>query len=251
MTLRKLTSRRFLLYSRAAARAFLVISRATLAVSSYMILPIDKCQGGLNFVAFPGCGSGSLSIYWVMPMRIPKLVIAAFVLINLLLVAACLFSLRQNMQLRGDIADDEALLTPAKGSVVPPLTGDDWTGAPAAIIYGQDPRPTLVYTFSEHCGFCQENWRAMRRLQVLSPRQVRIVYIDTVNELFTREYLATNGIGQSSLLVDLSPRAALVYNARAVPQLLLVDHAGRVQWSHVGEIGSGDVSRLLSLIERN
>jgi hypothetical protein len=101
-------------------------------------------------------------------MRVHKLAIAAFVLVNLLLVAACVFALRQNVELRRDVANVEALLAPLKGTIVPPLMGADWTGAPVAIVYGQDPRPTLVYTFSEHCGFCQDNWRAMRQLQALA-----------------------------------------------------------------------------------
>jgi hypothetical protein len=96
------------------------------------------------------------------------------------LVAACLFALRQNVKLRSAINYDQALLTPRNGTVVPPLVGYDWTGAPQAIVYGQDRHPTLVYTFSKECGYCQENWRAMRSLQALAPTRLRIVYIDTV-----------------------------------------------------------------------
>ena len=182
-------------------------------------------------------------------MRVPKVLIAAFLLVNLLLVAACLFALQQNVKLRNEVIHDVQLLTPAKGAVVPPLLGEDWKGTPQAVAYGQDPRPTLVYTFTKECPHCQQNWLAMRSLQALVPRQLRIVYIDTQGDVFGPKYLAANGIGQSVLFVEfLSPEVRIAYDARAVPQLLLVDHNGRVQWSHIGELAPNDVSKAVSLI---
>lgn len=175
--------------------------------------------------------------------------VVAFVAVNLLLVAACLFALRQNLSLRSEVADDVALLTPPNGTLLPPLLGDSWTGAPQSILYGYDRRPTLVYTFSKECGHCQQNWHAMRSLQGLAPRRLRIVYIDTYGDVFTPKYLAASGIGQSALLVQLSAGAQLAYNARVVPQFVLVDGGGRVQWSHVGELADGEISKALSLIK--
>ncbi|MGB6483539.1 MAG: hypothetical protein WBE86_08650 [Candidatus Acidiferrales bacterium] len=184
-------------------------------------------------------------------MRIPKPVVAAFVVVNLLLLAACLVALKQNVKLRDQAANLTALLTPARGTVLPPLLGTDWTGAPQAVVYGHDRRPTLIYTFSKECGYCQENWRAMRSLQALAPRRLRIIYIDTIHDLFTQQYLDESGIGRSALLIQLSPTVAEIYDARAFPQLVLVDRDGRVQWSHVGELAPGDAFKALSLIEHN
>jgi len=184
-------------------------------------------------------------------VSLPLGTVAAFVAVDLLLAAACLFALRQNVRLRGEVASDVALLTPANGTLVPPLVGEDWTGAPQAIVYDQDRRPTLVYSFSKENCHCQQNWRAVRAVQALAPRWLRIVYIDTFDRLFTLKYLAASGIGQSVLLVQLSPTTAVTYDARAVPQLLLVDQHGRVQWSHVGELAPGDISKALSLIEHD
>lgn len=184
-------------------------------------------------------------------MRVAKPVVAAFIAVNLLLVAACGFALRQNVMLRKGAAYYAALLTPARGAVVPPLVGEDWLGAAHTIAYGQDRNSTLVYAFTKECGYCQQNWHAMRSFQALSPHQLRIVYVDTQGDTFTPEYLAASGIGQSVLLVQLSPAAAVEYDARAVPQLLLVDHDGRVKWTHVGELAPGDVSKAVSLIEHD
>ena len=47
----------------------------------------------------------------------------AFIILNLLLVAACLIALRENVTLRRDLAGDVALLTPQSG-----LGGAVWTG---------------------------------------------------------------------------------------------------------------------------
>jgi len=134
--------------------------------------------------------------------------VAAFVAVNLLLVSAGLFALRQNMNLRAEPASVVALLTLANGTAVPPLDGKDWTGAQQVIDYGHDPR-----------------------LQALASRRLRIVYIDDNGDGFAPP---RHGIAESILLVE--PIAAGMYNPRAVPQLLLVDQHGRVEWSHLGKM---------------
>lgn len=172
--------------------------------------------------------------------------VVALVGLNLLLVAMCLLALRQNVELRRVAAQYLALLTPANDSLAPPLIGEDWTGVPQTVQY-QDRRPTLVYTFNERCGL--ENWRAMRSLQALAPRRLRIVYIDTTDKL-TSDYLAEKGIGKSELFVRLTPTTELAYQARVVPQLVLLDRDGRVQWSRAGVLARGDLSEVSSVIER-
>lgn len=89
----------------------------------------------------------------------------------------------------------------------------------------------------------------MRSLQGFAADKARIVYVDTQDK-FESQYLAESGIGKSVLLVQLSPGAAVNYEARAVPQLVLVGLDGRVQWSHIGELAPSDVSKIRSLIER-
>jgi len=184
-------------------------------------------------------------------MGVLKPVVTAFLAVNLLLLAACLFALRQNKTLRAQAANYVALLTPPNGSVLPPLLGTDLKGASQAIAYGQDQRSTLIYTFSKGCEYCKENWRAMHSLQTLAPGRLRIVYVDTLLDVFTPKYLADNGIERSALLVQLSPASEFLYAARLVPQAVLVDHEGRVRWSHVGELDRADVSKALSLIKGN
>ncbi|MGH9482063.1 MAG: TlpA family protein disulfide reductase [Terriglobales bacterium] len=176
-------------------------------------------------------------------------VVAGLMTLDLLLVAASLLALRQNVELRRAVADDALLLTPSTGSLEPPLEGEDWLGNPQRIAYQGDRRPTLVYTFTKECPHCQENWRVMRIVQAMAPSRLRIVYIDTGDQ-FAPKYLAENGIAKSVLLTQLSS-TALAYNARVVPQLVLLDRNGRVQWAHLGGLAPSDISRALSLIEHD
>ncbi len=195
---------------------------------------------------------GSPSILWGILGRHTSLrldVAFAFITVNLLLVAACLIALRQNVALRRDVASDVALLTPRNGLGLPPLSGVDWTGAQQTIAYGQDSLPTLIYSFSQECPYCQANWETMRPLQALAPRSLRIVYIDTIGDQLDQDYVQSKGIGQSVLLVSLSQNSDFVYSARLMPQILLVNTAGRVQWAHIGELSHGDVSKVLSFIK--
>jgi len=91
-------------------------------------------------------------IRWMgRPVTVSLAKVSAFIAVNLLLVAACLLALRQNVNLRAEAASVEAMLTLANGTVVPPLAGKDWTGAQQVINYDHDLRPTLVYTFSTRC----------------------------------------------------------------------------------------------------
>ena len=184
-------------------------------------------------------------------MRVPKSVVAAFIIVNLLLIAVCVFAAQQNAKLRKEAAFDQALLLPPTGAAMPPLIGENWTGSQQAITYGGDRRPTLVYTFSKGCPYCKQSWRTMRSFQTLAPDKLRIVYIDTSRDLFAPQYLDATGIGKSTLLIQLSLSSAYAYDARAVPQVLLLDRGGHVQWSHIGELAPRDLSRPLSLIGHN
>jgi hypothetical protein len=185
------------------------------------------------------------------PVSLPLGAIVSFVAVNLLLVGASLLALRQNMTLRSVIAHDEELLAPAKGTLIPALLGKDRTGATQSVSFGEDRRPTLFYSFTMGCLACRESWRAMHTLQELAPNSLRIIYIDAAHETLTPEYLGTSGIGQSLVLVKLLPPVDSAYDARGVPQLLLTDSKGRIQWAHMGQLSMNDVSGMLSLVKRD
>lgn len=176
-------------------------------------------------------------------------VVTVFIALNLGLVVACILIVQQNRRLRTEVTGYEALLTPEVGSVVPPIAGLDWMGSQQNIVYGEDKRPTLIYMFSMECRFCRENWHAMHSFQALAPQSLRMVYVDTIGDVLTSEYLKDNGIGTSPALIYLSPSVRYVYQARLMPQILLVDRKGRLLWSHIGELTPKDTSKALTLIQ--
>jgi hypothetical protein len=175
--------------------------------------------------------------------------VAAFVAVDLLLTVVCLLLLWQNVTLRREVARDLALFTPAAGTLMPTLIGVDRAGVTQTVDYAYDRRPTLVYAFSRGCGACEQSWAAMRPLQTLAPSRLQIVYLHTSGDAFTPDYLTRTGIGQSMMLVELAPGAPYVYDARAVPQLLLVDPHRRLRWSHLGAVRPANVSSALTMIK--
>ncbi len=184
------------------------------------------------------------------PVSLSLGAIVVLAAVNMLLVGAGILVRRQNVTLHGAITHCQALLTPAPGNVVHGLLGKDLTGVVQSVTFGEDPRPTLFYSFTRGCPFCQDNWRAMRTLQSLAPKSLRIVYIDTAPDTFTPEYLTESGIGESLVLVKLIPPVDSAYDPRAVPQLLLVDSQARIQWAHMGEVSSSEVSGVVALVKR-
>lgn len=176
--------------------------------------------------------------------------LGALIALDLVLVTACLLAVRRNLVLRQLLEVDASLLTPQIGSVAPPILGQSWSGGQQAVLYGRDLRPTAVYTFSKDCPHCEHNWRAMRALQALSPRRLHIVYVDTA-EVLTPRYLKSSGIGGAVVFAHLAPVAALAYEARAVPQLEILDGNGRVQWARLGELNPSDITQALGMIEND
>lgn len=176
--------------------------------------------------------------------------VALLAALNLLLITSCALAVSRNSKLRAAVAADITLLSPAVGSLAPPLTGTDWRGEPVVILYQQGSRPTLVYTFTKLCPYCLANWLALRSVQRMAPRHLRVVYVDT-EDTFKGSYLTQHGLTGRPLLTQLTPASALAYGARAFPQSELLDPDGTVQWSRIGELSASNMSNLESLIEKD
>lgn len=61
-------------------------------------------------------------------LRVSLVTFIAFIAVDVSLLAACLFALRQNVKLREEVDGAYALLAPGRGTMMPPLVGQDWTG---------------------------------------------------------------------------------------------------------------------------
>lgn len=174
---------------------------------------------------------------------------AAIVAMQVLLTVSSYLLLQQNRSLRDLAAMNLALAAPVVGRNVPALTGKDLTGATRAVEYGEDPRPTLIYGFSQECGPCITNWAAMRAIQEMSPGKLRIVYINTSDNL-TPDYLREHGIPQDAVLSALDPNSVLHYGIKATPQSELVNGEGIVVWTKLGKFEAADLEDLVTAIQQ-
>jgi hypothetical protein len=165
-----------------------------------------------------------------------------------LLVAASMV-LNRNQTLTEQAETYREWAAPLRGRNVPAITGVDRTGAKRAIDYKQDPRPTLVYTFSQNCPACKANWTALRSIQALSPTRLRIVYIDPFDVL-SESYLREHGLTQDVLFTRLDPFSEVSYQLRGTPQTELVDSQGRAIWTNVGAFRPSDLAALRGAIEK-
>jgi hypothetical protein len=180
-------------------------------------------------------------------VRLPT--VAAMVAMQVLLTVACALSVRQNISLAERVEIYRKWSAPLTGRDVPAITGLDRTGARRTVEYDRDPRPTLIYSFTQNCGACRANWQAMKAIQQLSPDRLRIVYLNTKDEL-PEAYLLEHGLTRDVLFTKLDPFSEVSYQVRATPQTELVDKTGRVVWTNVGAFRSDDLTALVGAIEK-
>jgi thiol-disulfide isomerase/thioredoxin len=185
-------------------------------------------------------------------VSLPVAGVTAVAVLNLVLLLACLSALRQNSGLRLQLTRAVAMITPNQGTLAPPLAGENEAGLERVLSFQRDPRQTVVFTFSASCPYCKAYWTTMHTLQKLTPRAIRLAYIDTHDRPAPgHEFLSSHGIGDAPVLIRLSPESALAYRALLLPQLELLDADGRVQWSHAGKMTPRDQDGLLALIQSN
>jgi hypothetical protein len=182
-------------------------------------------------------------------LAIPLGIVGIGVVAILVLTLACLVALRQNRNLRFQLARAVAMITPNQGSIAPPLVGQDARGLEHVLSFQQDLRQTVVFTFSTDCPYCRPYWQTVSKLRKVAPRRLRIAYVDTHDRPAPSEqYLTDNGIDPGRVLISLSPVSALSYRALLLPQLELLDGSGRVQWSHAGEMTQQESDGLLARV---
>lgn len=191
-------------------------------------------------------------VYKLVDQRVTmrSVAVAAMVAMQILLTIACALAVRQISTLRERAETYRKWTAPLVGRAVPTITGFDGTGARKTVEYNQDQKPTLIYSFSEHCGACQANWEALKSVQRLSPDRLRIVYVDLKDEL-ADIYLIQHGLTRDALFTKLDPLSEVSYQVRATPQTELVDRAGRVMWTSVGAFRPDDLAAFMAAIEKH
>lgn len=160
--------------------------------------------------------------------------------LNLLLV-------RQNRQLKAQLALPPAAYELPTGSQVPDLNGFDFQGAPFRLAFGQDPRKALIFVYSPTCGFCAKNWPQWWKLMPgLDPASVRPVAVD-VTSTSTAGFLIEHRLNGMPVLMQVEPNARMKYRFQLTPQTILVDSAGRVERIWSGVLSDGAVAELQQL----
>lgn len=167
----------------------------------------------------------------------------------LLLLAANIALIRQNRELKAQLSLPPPTLEAAPGSQVPDLKGFDEQGRPVEVLYGKEPRKTLVLVYSPTCGFCDENWpKWFSLIPTLDRATVRPVLVD-VTATSSQAFLAAHRLAGVPVFVQVDPRATLGYRFQLTPQTILVDSTGKVERVWTGVLNDSNTAELKRLVE--
>ena len=136
---------------------------------------------------------------------------------------------QQNKKLKVLASRPDRALEVKPGTALPPLEGLDSNGARHSIIYGQDPRKTVLFVLSPRCRACEENmpnWEAI--ISELDRRSFRLAAVSLQSEGL-KEYADRRGIKQIPILTEIDPKRRVAYNLALTPQIILIDAGGKVE----------------------
>jgi len=151
------------------------------------------------------------------------------------LLAANVALIRQNRQLKEQLALPPPVLEAAAGAQMPDLRGVDLEGKPVEVLYGKDSRKVLVLVFSPTCPFCDQNWPKWQQvIASLDRSAVRPVLVD-VTSTTTAGFVSQHQLSSLPVILKADPRATVDYHMHLTPQTILVDPNGKVEkvWTGV------------------
>ena len=167
----------------------------------------------------------------------------------LLLLAVNIALIRQNRELKAQLSQPPPTMEVAPGTQVPDLRGFDELNRPLEVLYGKEPRKTLLMVYSPTCGFCDENWpKWLSLVPALDRSAVRPVLVD-VTATSTQAFLAAHHLAGVPVFVQIDPRAALGYRFHLTPQTILVDSTGKVERVWTGVLNDSNTTELKQLVE--
>jgi hypothetical protein len=157
--------------------------------------------------------------------------------------------IRQNRELKAQLSQPPPTLEIARGSQVPDLRGFDELGRPVEVLYGKEPRKTLLLVYSPTCGFCEQNWPKWSAIvPTLDRTTVRPVLVD-VTATSNQAFLAAHHLADVPIFVQVDPRVVLGYRLQLTPQTILVDSSGKVERVWTGVLNDSNTSELKHLVE--
>jgi hypothetical protein len=110
--------------------------------------------------------------------------------------------------------------------VLPPLPLSDLSGKEAALTYGPEKPPTVLYVFSPSCVWCKRNYPMIRQLAVQARSRFRFVALSVTQDGLS-EYAAATPLGFPTF--GSRSRAALLdYGISSTPTTLVISPNGNV-----------------------
>jgi peroxiredoxin len=162
----------------------------------------------------------------------------------LLLLAANIALIRQNIQLKSQLTVPPPALEASAGAMVPDLRGVDLEGKKVEVAYGKDPRKVLVLVYSPTCTFCEENWPKWRQvIASLDRSAVRPVMVD-VTSTTTAEFVSRHQFTELPVFVQVDPLVRVNYHLQLTPQTILVDSDGKVEKVWTGVLNGSSLAEL-------
>lgn len=160
------------------------------------------------------------------------------------LLAANIALIRQNQQLKAQLALPPPVLEAAAGAQMPDLHGVDLQGKSVEVLYGKDSRKVLVLVFSPTCPFCDQNWPKWQQvISSLDRLAVRPVLVD-VTSTTTAGFVSQHQLSSLPVILKADPRATLDYRFHLTPQTILVDPNGKVEKVWTGVLNDSSLADL-------
>jgi len=168
--------------------------------------------------------------------------------IALLLAAANILLLRQNLQMRREIEKVRSPLLEI-GETVPSFSGMDVTGQPLPIGYtGRESTRVLLY-FTPTCPYCREQFPYWRQVAegAASPKfQVMGIVSDREDRAGVAAYLRSFGC-EHLPVAFVTSHVLTAYKLSMTPTTLVVGNKGKVEAVWAGKWGSTDLASASSL----
>lgn len=152
----------------------------------------------------------------------------------LVLLLADVALVRQNADLRREIAGSGGPLAPPVGRRVPPLHGMDFAGRYLSVSYDAGQKATVVFIFSRQCGICDRTWPEWQRLLgKVDTSRIRPVFVSTTAGA-TESFVDDHGIARFPVFRELDPADLVALNIQLTPEVLEISADGVVEGAWIG-----------------
>ncbi len=177
-------------------------------------------------------------------MRVPKVVVAVFVILGISLIVLNLALVRQDRVLANRARGYELNLQPFQISdYAPPFSGTSLSGERVFLNYQSGPSTTLLFVFSPTCPECTVNWSYWEQiLKRRDPVHTRLLALNLGPGLSTN-YVTQLDLSNTEVFTPES-HGVYRYLFRYTPQTVLIGTGGKVEGAWFGVLHPADVKQI-------